>query len=460
MTNTNSQPDSIEQRLSELEAFKQEVEETSDRAKLTRRGALAALAGGGVLAAGASSPAKAATWSDSDGDGLLETDAEGIEINSLNTVRIVGEGDLIEDAINDAEAGDGFGEVYITSQYNNPNAEDFPITVGEDTDGDGTLNGTSIYIHGDNGTEIVGENGANIFNIRAEANAPPGVMMENLHLAGGENAIDMRGARFCRLRNITINSPRNHGVNIQDTSSHAANSNTLQNVIVRNPDQDGIRATGRIHGLSLINCKTIGGGFDTRKGLYVDGGSSRTTTTIRVVGGSFEECTEKGAHLKNLRLGYLFDVYFEGNDRGDDNVDIGMKNVSATTIDSCYFNGEDTDSTYNRAALFINDSESIHVRNCAYVHYRNGFIDMSSSNPPQNVDVYRGTHKAVDSTPFFDEAHGLVRSYGVIGAAEGGRDLSTVNGEFVGDMAVDSSGLLGTYQGSGTWQLSDGSTKS
>ncbi|WP_435334948.1 hypothetical protein [Haloarchaeobius sp. TZWWS8] len=407
----------LDERLDRLEAeneaLKQKLSEQSSSSwsSSTRRGMLAGLAGLGgaaALGAGASDPAAAATTDEPASD-----------------VQYIGNGDTIQAAIDD-ETGGWSNPVHIvvTPGYDS-SAENFPIVV----DRRAVIKG-SVYSSIDNSDDTVNTIEINIGGAGSGTNnRPPGVVLKDLSINGGNHGIKLAEGRYCAFYNIDVNDVATDAYHFEDKANNVAvNTHRMIGCYSDSPGRYNVYCGSGVNDIMQVGCQHYYAGV---RGVKVASGNYSSS----MINSGVEQAQEYGLEINGV--GFTVDGgYFENNYKGstDAGADIQTSGgAEGFTIRNCYFNGWGNEK---RAIRTFSGGSGV-IESCSYRNYTTDFVFLDDST---DVDVRRSTHTALDSTSFGGASGSGAtrpRSDGIIGANENGIDLSSVTGKYVGDVGLD-----------------------
>jgi len=444
----------FENRLSRIEAENETLRaemESQQSSKLTRRGALGTLLGGGLLMGAASQPASAATkyWDDTDSDDQVELQVAGTDYNNEEVISLrginrdiqfVNAGRSIQDAVN--AAGDS-GIVFIEPNYDTANEPNWPVVVNKELIIKSATR--AVIDRPDSAT-------TDTFEIdHGGANEYPGARFVNVTVNGGGRAFNVADARFVHF----------YGCLAENTSSGfvLGESGTTQPIGCRlaycdadDSDANGFTITNGAHDTQLVGCIAEESG---QRGIEV----LDRTTNVGIFGGTVQYNSEEGIYANDVRNLGVRNVYVEGNNGGSGQAipsQLHMVNCFNPILESIYINGGGSGTA--QLGMEIDTCDRSQVRGFYTRNLADGLIRLEGSAGNDN-DIYRDSHTSQDGNPIVSEDRATrTRSRGIITT----RNLSGETGQFVGDRGIDDGSNTGVgpmlclWTGS-AWQPSDGS---
>lgn len=270
----------------------------------------------------------------------------------------------------------------------------------------------------------LGGSGTDVFN------RPPGVTFRNLEVNGGAHCFKNTDSRWTAYINCHAESPANDGWHFVSDPGYAVNSHTMIRCTYDDPggaSRYGVHVGNTVNTMQMFKCSLRNGGTNN---IWV-----KNAASFAWYGGGSQKAGEYGIVLDAPITAHLEALYHEDNytSASPGEAEIKVGGADNVTIQQCYFNG----MSNVRRGIRMFSGNKISVKDCAYRGYTSNFMYLGGAN---DVDVHRASHISIDGTPFGGGTASTgkrPRDNGVIGRAQGGLDLRSHSGNWIGEVGVD-----------------------
>ncbi|MFB6105553.1 MAG: right-handed parallel beta-helix repeat-containing protein [Halobacteriaceae archaeon] len=346
--------------------------------------------------------------------------------------------DTIQAAVDAASPG---GTVHVTPEYDS-SLERWPVVAEAAV----TVEAGGLR------PEIAVADGRDGLVFDVDNKRPPGPVLRNLRLTGGDRGFVFRGTKFPKLYDCHVADCSGVAYAFEDTRErdgrsyrNGTNSAELHGCTSLRAGDAGLRTGYLTHSILLDTCRMIhSGGF----GVYFDGPSNCV-----VRGGQYENNDDAGIFARVAESVTVRDAYVEENGQGSGNfrANLVAKQCEEVLVEGCYFNGLGTDY----AVVFRGDASSAPtVRNCRFKSHARGNVvtdvaDTDVDRAAANVDSRSGATRVRDGGT-------------IVGPTGEGVNLRRTAGRDPGDRALARGtpgvpdGTLAVWLAEGRWRLADG----
>lgn len=319
-------------------------------------------------------------------------------------LRMVGDGDAIQDAVNDVGSQ---GWVIVRPDYDE-SVETFPITISNRV----RLSGTGFR-------DIVApDNSSTVLEIDFDtANDPPGPIIDHLGIQNGLRAISVADTQYGTIHGCHLEDAE-FGLDIQSGSTTGSQGWTISQTSSINNNGAGFDTDSNADWLKVLGCRSINNG-----GIGIDVDDSNG---VSIVHSEFRGNARAGIDLGPVQGTTISGCILEDND-DDNTADLPMSDSDQVYVHGSYFDGLNNNTT---GVIIQSGTNHCTVRDCWFSNYTGTIIDITGGN---NHDIGIASIRKNNSGPDISDGGSRTRQFGRVRM----QDLSGVNGQFDGDPAID-----------------------